>query len=292
MVKKEKSLNRTRIDGPIVNLCVARGLSEDQATDLIGAVSRIHLAENLSRQQKVSKMIGTNLCQKISIQHIDVDSPDYHRARRRIVAMEKAITRLKHEGEHGLRRKKWRKDKADARTIMDTLVHVLSRPSPQVETDMIMDARSLPVRTRELEDYRYLRCAPPTYQGKAGLAVNATAREVKLARSETDQIVLHDSPCGQLRIQMKNEVPDAFKHKLFSLCEAGAPAIDAIGWDGLDGPLKATLQTAREAPYYEESKCIGNRLEIIINTGWLERDDDTGILYPHPPGRTRMMAMA
>ena len=204
--------------------------------------------------------------------------------------MEKALTRLRAGDDHGIRRKKWRKDKDDARSIMDTLVHVISRDPPVTEKDMIADARSLLVRTGELEDYRYTKSAPPTYDGKAGLAVKTTSSEIKLARSETDQIVLHDSPCGQLRIQLKNEIPETTMQKIIALCEAGAPAADIIDWDGLRGPLAATLQIAREAPYWQGNTCVGERLEIIVDTGWIDKDEDTGVLHQHPPGRTKPIA--
>ena len=285
---------RTRIDGPIMNLCVARGLTEDQAADLLGVVSRIHLTDNLSDRQKASWLSNkhqmTNLCGEIGIMTIEGDSSQFHRARRRIVAMEKALTRLRAGDDHGIRRKKWRKDKDDARSIMDTLVHVISRDPPVTEKDMIADARSLLVRTGELEDYRYTKSAPPTYDGKAGLAVKTTSSEIKLARSETDQIVLHDSPCGQLRIQLKNEIPETTMQKIIALCEAGAPAADIIDWDGLRGPLAATLQIAREAPYWQGNTCVGERLEIIVDTGWIDKDEDTGVLHQHPPGRTKPIA--
>ena len=48
---------RTRIDGPIMNLCMARGLTEDQAAELLGVVSRVHLTDNLSTKQKVSLLM-------------------------------------------------------------------------------------------------------------------------------------------------------------------------------------------------------------------------------------------
>lgn len=285
---------RTRIDGPIMNLCVARGLTEDQAADLLGVVSRIHLTDNLSVRQKTSQLIKkhqmTNLCSEIGIMTLEGDSSQFHKARRRIVAMEKALNRLRSGDDHGIRRKKWRKDKDDAKSIMDTLVHVLSRVPPKTEQDIVADARSLLVRTGELEDYRYAKSAPPTYDGKAGLAVKTTNFEIKLAQSETDQIIFHDTPCGQLRIQLKNEIPETTRQKIMGLCEAGAPAADVIDWDGLRGPLSATLQTARQAPYWKGITCIGERLEIIVDTGWVEKDEDTGILRLHPPGRTKPMA--
>ncbi|WP_298841696.1 hypothetical protein [uncultured Salinicola sp.] len=281
---------RTRIDGPIMNLCMARGLTEDQAAELLGVVSRVHLTDNLSTKQKVSLLMKmprmTNLCSELEIMTLEGDSSQYHKARRRIIAMEKALTRLRAGEDHGIRRKKWRKDKDDARSIMDTLVHVISRDPPVTEKDMIADARSLLVRTGELEDYRYTKSAPPTYDGKAGLAVKTTSSEIKLARSETDGIILHDSPCGQLRIQLKNEIPGSSRQKIMALCEEGAPAAQIIDWDGLRGPLAATLQDAREAPYWEGSTCKGERLEIIVDTGWIEKDEDTGIIHVHPPGRT------
>jgi len=285
---------RTRIDGPIVNLCVARGLTQDQAFGLLDVVSRIHLSENLSQRQKISHSMHTyamtNLCSEIGIMTLEGDSSQFHRARRRIVAMEKALNRLRSDDDHGIRRKKWRKDKDDAKSIMDTLVHVLSRDPPETEQDIIADARSLLVRTGELEDYRYAKGAPPTYDGKAGLAVKTTSFEIKLAQSETDQIIFHDSPCGQLRIQLKNEMPETTLQKIMALCEAGAPAAEIIDWDGLRGPLSATLQKARQAPYWKGITCIGERLEIIVDTGLVEKDEDTGILHLHPPGRTKPMA--
>lgn len=281
---------RTRIDGPIVNLCVARGLTEDQAVELLGVVTRVHLTDNLSAKQKVSWLINkhqmTNLCSELEIMTLEGDSSQYHAARRRIIAIEKAISRMKAGDDHGIRRKKWRKDKSDARSIMDTLVHVLSRPSPTTSEEMIEDARSLLVRTGELEDYRYQKSAPPTYEGKAGLAVKTTSSEIKLARSETDGIILHDSPCGQLRVQLKNEVPDAFLQKAIALGEKGAHASEIIDWDGLKGPLQSTLQQVRKTTYWKDNQNAGERLEIIVDTGWIEKDEDTGIIHVHPPGRT------
>ena len=281
---------RTRIDGPIMNLCVARGLDQEQAVELLSVVSRIQLTENLSRRQQTSAYMRkhgwTNACNEIGIMTLEGDSSQYHTARRRIIGIEKAIARMRAGDDHGIRRKKWRKDKSDARSIMDTLVHVLSRPSPTTSEEMIEDARSLLVRTGELEDYRYLKSAPPTYQGKAGLAVNTTNFEIKLARSETDGIILHDSPCGQLRIQLKNEVPDSFLQKAIALGEEGADASELVDWDGLKGPLQSTLQQVRKTTYWKDNQNAGERLEIIVDTGWIEKDEDTGIIHVHPPGRT------
>ena len=284
-------MKRFRMDGPIVNLAASKGLTEDQATNLLSTISRVHLTEAQTQRQKalMAQKIF-NPCREVGIERIGEDNPLYHSARRRIITIENAISRLKSGEDHGLKRKKLRKDKRDAETILATLIHVLSRRAPKTSEEKIEDARLLLVRTKEIEDYRYTKTAPPTFLGKAGLSIEISASEIKLDKCETDQIILHNSPVGQLRIQMKHEVPESFKQKVISLCEKGALAAEVIDWDGLQGVLPATLQTARDAPYYVEHNYEGSRFEIIVDTGFIQRDENTGIIYPHPPGRTKPIA--
>lgn len=282
-------MHRTRIDGTILNLCHAKGIGPEVAVDLLLSISRIHLQESLSIRQK-SSLAMTNACREISIQPLLETDPLYQRARTRIVRMEKALTKAQRGEDHGLRRKQWRKDKDDARVILDVFAHVISRPPPETEQDRLEDARGLLVRTGELQDYRYVGMAPPTYEGKMGVRIKSS-NEMLISKSRTDAIEIQDSQCGQVRLHLLGSIPDSTYRQIEALCDRGAPAVDLIDWNAFRGPMDARLQSIRIVPIYttkpDEPK---ERVEITVDTGTVERDDHTKIVTMLPPGRTRPLA--
>jgi len=274
---------KNRIDGSVINLCHARGMASEAAVDMLFAISRIHLEKS-----RKFNWHPANPCQEISIAKLLPDNPLFQIARRRIMRMENAIERVRNGEDHGLIRKQWRKDRSDSHTIIQTFAHVISRPSPETDEDKIADARLLLVRTGELEDYRYTKSAPPTYQGKMSLSISSDT-EMRVEKSVTNSVEVSSRSTGSMTILMLADIPKTTAMAIEKLCEQNAEASQIFDWDALRGPMPAKLVDChwmeRWAPGGSE-----RLFEVGLDTGYVERNYDNGIITEIPPGRIRAWA--
>lgn len=255
------ALNLVRIDGVLLNLCHARGMSPENAAGFLCDIKRIHLAN------RPKFPLRGNPCCEISMEVINETNAKYHMARQRICRIEKAIEKVARGQPHGLSRKACRKDKGEAQEIVNTVMHVLSRPTPETEEDRIADAKSYLIRIREWFDGSQ-NVTPLNWQNKPTLGISATNREITITGTETDTIEMKRTTTGSISITMKGDLPEVAIQKLKDACEKQKPASEYVEWHGLQGIVPAKLE--RYTTDYKGFPCL------IINIPKLVRNMDTG----------------
>jgi len=274
----------TRIDGAILNLCHARGMETEPATEFLMNVARIHLPLDRNVLLRRQMRMGRDREEMPDYKILDEKNPLFQKARERIVRMEKAVANVQNGNGSDINRKKWRKDKADSQTIVDTMFHVISRKPPQTPEDRIKDAFSYLMRTGEISCVNGLPQIIETYEGKPGLNVISGNRSMIIGESKVGKIRIYGRDHGTMDIHIEGEFPESTWMKIRELEARGGPVNDIISWDALSGPMPAILQRADRSEGYQNvsGEQVGVRMIIRATTGWIEKDIDSKKINVHP----------
>lgn len=278
----------TRIDGAIVNLCHSRGLEMDPAIDFLMTLMRINLPTNNKELLRRREMIGRDWNDKRpEYTELNENHPLFQQARERIVMMEKAINNVRHGLPHGLKRKQWRKDKIAAQTIVETFSHVISRPKPESHEEKLKDSFGLLVRTGEV-------CGPwrtengiETYQGKPSLKIIGDGGKLTIAKTIAGNVTIEGIGSGQIRTTVRGSLPESVLLKIKEITNQQGKIEEIVDWDGFKGAMPAfiTAETSyrRYSFYGKDGDKDDMELSIISNTGWVEKNNETGKTQIHRP---------
>lgn len=277
----------TRIDGAILNLCHARGMETEPAAEFLMNVARIHLPLDKSILIRRQMQVGRDRGEMPDYRNLDENNPLFQKARERIVRMEKAVANVQNGNGSDINRKKWRKDKGDSQTIVDTMFHVISRKPPQTQEDRLKDAFSYLMRTGEIGCANGLPRIIETYEGKPGLNVTSQNRSMIIGESSVGNIKIYGRDHGAMDIRINGEFPESTWIKIKELEAQGGLVNDIISWDALIGPMPAVLERADRSEGYQNfsGEQVGAQLIIRARTGWIEKDVDSKKINVHPPKR-------
>lgn len=275
-----------RIDGSLVNLCSKHGLGAKQSARLIAAIIDYAQSDGAGSDGRSTQFKGTNLCGEISAEIITKDHHLYHNARSRILGIEKAIQHLNENPEAKITAQNWTKDRdnyLNTRMILDTFEHVISRPAPQTEEDMILDATRLLIKSGQYFDGKSPSSRPLTYQSKPGISINIEENEVMVVTTINKNIQFKNFIAGKSRVHFQEDIPEIMQHVISKRCMDKASAYQTIEWDGFTGPYESRLHASQLQGFRSGQTYLAKRLELTINTGLIEVDISTGEITEYLP---------
>lgn len=247
------------INGIILNMLGHHGVSIEHAMPLLSEIKRIHVDDpNVNSQAWKTRS-------EASHPPLSENDAGFHLARQRIRQLEKAIENAAAGRPHGIKRKKWRHQEADARSIMQVLGHILSRPNPVTVEEMVKDAELLLIRTGERGKLALGELPPMPQPDLAAIIINPDSTNIRLTTTATqDYGIKIESQYGhrdrtKIVIQLKTDLPFSIKEAIQSRIDSalrgrglggcnlddpilkGIEAQNFIDWKGLRGPMRAWL---------------------------------------------------
>lgn len=287
---KEKKMGNLAIDGTIVNLCAVHGLSPRQTADLILSASKYAPDTETGLAGLLSSDIGANLCSEISCQKVKVGDSLYLLARERITRIESAIQHLNDDPSHSLTDWDWEESshrKLKPKEIIEALEHVISRPTPQTDKDILLDAERFLLKSGLYFDSRVPRNKATTYQGKPSIKIDITETNATIRVDINDNTISRNNITGKITVGLINEIPETIRQSISKKCDRSDLAVEVIDWDGFSGPYPSRLCAIKTTFEYQMTGFSEEIIQIVIDTGCIEIDCETGAIREKIPSSTQ-----